>query len=362
MASYRKLSTGWKVTISQRDAQGKLHQVSKNGFATKNEAKLYAAAIEAERNGVISQKKDVIFANYFADWFALYKKNKLAKISQNRYKIIHNVIQEFFGATHLKKITRSNYQAFINWYGSTHAKDSVLKTHRIIRSCVNSAIFDDIITKNFTQNIEIIFDKTRDISVEYLSVHELNILAKELKKKLSTRYPSRYMILVAIYTGARLGEIQALTWQDIDFKNRTISINKSWNYHEGGGFKDTKTESSNRVIRVNKELLDIIGQLKGNDEQMLFRSSFGTIPTSNAVNKTLRSVMHDAGIKKANFHFHSLRHSHVAYLLYQNIDLYAISKRLGHSDMTTTAKKYAYLIDEHKAKSDELIEQAINKI
>lgn len=57
MASYRKLSTGWKVTISQRDAQGKLHQVSKNGFATKNEAKLYAAAIEAERNGVISQKK-----------------------------------------------------------------------------------------------------------------------------------------------------------------------------------------------------------------------------------------------------------------------------------------------------------------
>lgn len=55
MASYRKLSTGWKVTISQRDAQGKLHQVSKNGFATKNEAKLYAAAIEAERNGVISR-------------------------------------------------------------------------------------------------------------------------------------------------------------------------------------------------------------------------------------------------------------------------------------------------------------------
>ena len=84
MASYRKLSTGWKVIISQRDAQGKLHQISKNGFATKNEAKLYAAAIEAERNGVISQKKDVIFADYFDDWFSLYKKNKLAKISQNR--------------------------------------------------------------------------------------------------------------------------------------------------------------------------------------------------------------------------------------------------------------------------------------
>lgn len=362
MASYRKLKTGWKVIISKRDSNGKLKQVSKNGFSTKNEAKMYAAKIESQQFGVIQQKKSMPFSDYFYDWFSLYKKNKLAKISQQRYLIIYNAIQNFFGTTHAKNITRQKYQEFINWYGSNHAKDTVLKTHRIIRSCVKSAIFDDIISKDFTYNVEIIFDKSRDITVEYLSVSEIQLLSKTLKQKLNPRYPSRYMILFAIYTGARLGEIQALTWSDIDFDHNTVSINKSWNYHDGGGFKETKTESSNRVIRLNGGLLSLLAQLKPNDPKMVFMSSFGSIPTSNAVNKTLRSVMKECSIVKNNFHFHSLRHSHVAYLLYQGIDLYAISKRLGHSDMTTTAKKYAYLIDEHKAQSDDLIEAAINDI
>ncbi|MBN7274398.1 tyrosine-type recombinase/integrase [Ligilactobacillus pobuzihii] len=62
------------------------------------------------------------------------------------------------------------------------------------------------------------------------------------------------------------------------------------------------------------------------------------------------------------FHFHSLRHFHVAYLLFQGIELYTISKRLGHSNMMITAKKYAYLVDEYKAKSDRQIENAMDNL
>ncbi|MCR1902273.1 site-specific integrase [Ligilactobacillus apodemi] len=362
MASYRKLKSGWKVIISKRDSNGQLKQVSKNGFATKNEAKLYAAKIESKRDGVLNQKKRITFSDHFEQWFLLYKKNKVAKTTQNRYKIIHNTINDFFGTTLLSKVTRNDYQKFINSFGATHAKDTVLKTHSIIKSCVQSAIFDELITKDFTQKIELIYNKDKDIIVEYLSVSEIHKLSNYLKRNLDPKYPSKYMILLAIYTGARLGEIQALTWHDIDFEHNTIAINKAWNYHEGGGFKDTKTDTSNRVIKVNKEILDIIKQLKKENTDMVFMSVFKKIPTSNAVNKMLRSALVACDLNKKNFHFHSLRHSHVAYLLYQGIDLYAISKRLGHSDLTTTTKRYAYLIDEHRAQSDQLIEQAINKI
>ena len=59
-------------------------------------------------------------------------------------------------------------------------------------------------------------------------------------------------------------------------------------------------------------------------------------------------------------HFHSLRHSHVVLLLHYGVDVYAISKRLGHADLTTTTRKYSYLIDEFKAKSDDHIEDLLN--
>ena len=66
MASYRKLKSGWKVIISKRDSNGQLKQVSKNGFATKNEAKMYAAKIESQQFGVIQQKKSMPFSDYFS--------------------------------------------------------------------------------------------------------------------------------------------------------------------------------------------------------------------------------------------------------------------------------------------------------
>lgn len=72
--------------------------------------------------------------------------------------------------------------------------------------------------------------------------------------------------------------------------------------------------------------------------------------------------MEQIGITKHDYTFHSLRHSHVAFLLSQGIDIYAISKRLGHSNMTTTSNIYAYLIDEYKHKLDDEIEQKLAQL
>ena len=81
-------------------------------------------------------------------------------------------------------------------------------------------------------------------------------------------------------------------------------------------FKPTKNKSSNRTIKVNQTLLQLLSQLKEKHiSNMVFMTQFGTIPTSNAVNKMLRQLLDELGIQRKNFHFHSLRHSHVAYFL-----------------------------------------------
>lgn len=124
----------------------------------------------------------------------------------------------------------------------------------------------------------------------------MNSLVEYIIDSHNINYTSKYLILLAIYTGARLGELQALTWKDINFPFKTININKSW--QEGlQKTKDTKNESSKRIIRVNSDILDVIKELEVNNSNYIFTNQYGTITTSVAVNKTLRQCLKVCDIK-----------------------------------------------------------------
>ena len=301
-----------------------------------------------------------------------YKEPKLSSKTLNRYTVVGNILQKHFKQTNIKNITRTMYQEFINSYGSNHAISSVKKLNSIIRSCVKSAILDDYLTKDFTQRVTLTADKSKTLEVQYPNVNEIKkILNQTINGMTDRRYTSRYMIITAIYTGMRKEEIQALTWNDIDFLHDTIKIDKAWRETKDKDesnshfithrFKPTKNKASIRQIKVNHKLIRILSRLKINaTSNLVFMDQFGTIPTSGPLNDKLREIMAELNIKKENFHFHSLRHSHVALLLANGIDTYAISRRLGHSDITTTINTYAYLIDEYKNKSDEDILKALD--
>ena len=359
MSYAKKVKKGYYGYATFYDKDGKRHAQSAGLFKLKREAQQAGNDLEKELNQRNMSLADISFHDYYLRWFKLYKSNKAQSASaKNQYRIIGNMVKEYFNNTKLADVKRSDYQGFINWYGANHARKSVTKLNGALKNCVSYAMDDDIITKDFTHNVEIAFDKTKKINVEYLTAKELNALKKAVMDKLDHHNTSRYMILLAIFTGMRKSEIQALTWQDIDFIHSTISINKSWDESKKA-FKSTKTISSKRTIKVNRTILKQLLDLKANNSVMVFQNVFGTIPTSNALNKCLRSIMRSVNIEKQGFHFHSLRHVHVAYLLSKGVDIYAISKRLGHSNITVTLNTYSYLIDEFKAQNDTLI---INKL
>ncbi|GEP19176.1 site-specific integrase [Pediococcus argentinicus] len=302
---------------------------------------------------------EVPFHEYFNSWYEIYKADSIMPITLSRYKATEHLIKKFFGEQKINEIKRADYQSFINEYGKQHAPSTVIEKNNILKKCVQNALYDSVIEKDFTFNTVVVSNKNRKVKVDYMNVQELKRLTEYLLNHLDYHYSSNYMILTAIFTGARIGEIMALTWKDINLNFKTININKAWNYFKGGKFKETKTESSNRIIPINKTLVNVFKELKNaKDPQktdLLFTTQFGTIPSSNAVNKTLRKNMEKLDINRKNFHFHSLCHSHVAYLLSQGVDIYAIAKRLGHSDITTTTRTYAYLIDELEKSNDEKI-------
>ena len=355
MSYVRKAKKGYYGVAVYRDENGKRRQKSAGCFKLKREAVSAAVTLENKLNAINQTLKDISLADYFERWFKLYKANKARSDSaKNQYNIMQNKIRAYWGDTKLRTIKRSDYQAFINWYGADHAYKSVSKLNGAIRSCVGYAIDDDIITKDFTHNVNVSYNKEKLRKVEYLTVDELQTLKKNVLSNLNRYNTSRYMILTAIYTGMRKSEIQALTWKDVDFLHATITVDKSWD-EKKKAFKPTKTESSKRTIKVNRELLNRLADLKANYTTMVFQNVLGTVPTGTALNKCLRSIMASCKLEKQGFQFHSLRHGHVAYLLSQGVDIYAISKRLGHSNITVTLNTYSYLVDEYKAKNDTLI-------
>ena len=114
----------------------------------------------------------------------------------------------------------------MNQFGKTHAKETVQKTNSIIWACVKDAILDGVIAKDFTQRVELIWS-SNGIKVKYLSVQQIKQLVDSLKDGITPRMVSRYMIITAILTGMRLGEIMALNWNDLNVNFKTIRINKS---------------------------------------------------------------------------------------------------------------------------------------
>lgn len=362
MANFMKRGKKWQARISWRDSNGKLHQKSKSGFATKQQARQYAVKLEQEQLTGTNIEADPTLLDYFSNWYEIYKKPTITEATQRFFTYAKNIIKKYFPNTKLKRINRSDYQKFINDYGADHAPKTVKKLNATIRACIKSAVLDGIIPKDFTQRVNLVSNKKNAMHVEYPSIAEIIKMKDAALDGRRPNYTSRYMIVAAIYTGARLGEIMALTWDDIDFEKHTITINKSWDYLYGTGFKPTKTKSSNRTIRVNDKLLKLLSELKANHHKMVFENQFKTLPSSSAVNKTLRKVMKEAGITKHDFHFHSLRHSHVAYLLSKGIDIYVIGQRLGHADISVTMKTYAYLIDEYKNKADDQIEKDLEEL
>ena len=371
MASIKKRGKTWYVRFSKKINQwdpkkqatvSVLKQKSKGGFKTKAEAQAYGVKMEAADLNGVDVIQDPVFSEYYQDWYENFKFPSLSPSTQNRYKINHKFIQNYFNDTKIKSITRKQYQDFINNFAKDHALITVRKLNTSIRACINYAIDDGLLNRNFTNHISISGNEDQERPVKYLNLKEIKTLVKSCKQDLKPEHTTKYLILAAIYTGARLGELSALQWSDIDFKHKTISITKSWN-QDRRDMRKPKTKSSNRVISVNSSFLELLKSLKVNHTEFVFGvPDSGFPPTSNGVNKVLKSELAKNNIQKTNFHFHSLRHSHVAYLLSEGVNIYAISKRLGHSNIGITLQTYAYLLDEFKNEQNNLILKSLSKL
>ncbi len=165
--------------------------------------------------------------------------------------------------------------------------------------------------------------------------------------------PALSGILICLYSGLRIGELLALTWADIDFERKTMTITKScrdsWVENRYVKIIDTpKTPSSERVIPLPRQLVGYLRILKRKTG-----SSF-VVPGKSEYGAEIRSYQRTFSIVLKNLQirhmgFHALRHTFATRALEVGMDVKTLSEILGHKSPEVTLRRYAHSLPEHKA-------------
>lgn len=372
MAYIQKRGKSWQARISQRKKihtkqpdgtykiDYKLVQTSKSGFKTKRAAKEYAIKMENDITNGVNIADNPTFYNFFQAWINEVKKPTLRPSTFVKYEQDLKRLDNYFRFTKIKDIKRLDYQQFINQINVSTL--TLRMINRRYRACVKYAILESIISNDFTQGVELSGNDDHVKHPQYLNIREIKALTNYVKDNRSGNKLTYYMILTSLYTGARYGEIAGLQWQDLNFKDKTISISHSW-HPDTKELGETKNKQSIRTIVVTDELLKILNELKTNNNNLVFATKNGHVPPAYSnMSASLKLILNKLNINKKDFTMHSLRHCHVALLHSQGVDWYAISRRLGHKDLSTTLETYAYMIDEEKRKSNSIIQNKLHKI
>ena len=203
----------------------------------------------------------------------------------------------------------------------------------------------------------------------------MNCYDEETSKRLINRLletaPLKYkcFVILAMLGGFRRGKIVGLHWDDIDFKNKKITINISAYYlgHSDVNEKSPKTESSNRTIVISDICFDLLKQWRA--EQNRIRLALGdkwrgaenifTTDDGRIMNLSTGPKWFTNFLKKNRFphiRFHDLRHTFATLLISYNVDVKTVSHKLGHASATTTMNFYVHNLESTDKASAELLE------
>lgn len=275
-----------------------------------------------------------------------------------------------FGDMKIRDITRRDIEKVreILLHGGKSAENlNIIFGH--LNHVFATAVIDDTINKNPCKALKRL---KRDIAPINETKHRA-LTEQETKLFFDAAYNRksfyRYAFMVMIKTGIRIGELAALTFEDIDSKAGFIHIKKTVTRDEVGGYyigDATKTKSGIRDIPLTRELYDIFRKQralnafifradKSTEKDLLFRSSEGTILREYTVNREIKRVCKTAGIDY--FTCHAFRNTFATRFIEQRPQDYKIlAEILGHKNISITLNLYTHVMTENKVKAMENVE------
>lgn len=385
-----KRGSTWQYRFEGAKVDGKRKQFSKSGFRTKKEALESGTKALAEYNnaGVHFQPSDVSVSDYLNYWIeegatSFHKESTV--ITYKAY--IKTKINPFIGNYRLSALNPTILtELLVSLKREGYAKSTLI----VVRAIISSALDYAVEPLRYIKDNPMRYVKTPTIEQE---PEKREVLSDDDWKRIIERFPSgnRFYIplLIGYYCGTRISECFALTWDDVDFEDCTINVNKQlllakvWKY-------SAPKQSSSRVIKFgqtlreelikekerqennekeygelfNKVYIDNNGVLISSQEKLTYKRVYpvcidesGHMTTPKTFLYCNRVIANELNI---NFDYHTLRHTHATKLIEGGANVKAVQSRLGHKNISTTLQIYSHVTNSMEENAVEIFEKSVH--
>lgn len=266
-------------------------------------------------------------------WLEEYHKN-YSDSTRARYNLFIDKISTFdIGNTPVNLLTPLSLQQFIN---SLSSYEVAKKNLSMLKNALSLAKENGLTEKNAAASVTISAER----NAPKFKDEEKALTLEEEKAFVSAIANNKYrsLYLLSLYAGLRRGEVCSLTWEDIDFTKRTISVNKASSRSLSGGYATgkTKTRTSVRTVPIQQCLYDIMISLKGTG---LIYNNNGKPLNSDILTMDFAEIMRSLNQKHT---FHQLRHTFATRCYEKGINPKAVQIWLGHASLEMTTGTYTH--------------------
>lgn len=320
------------------------------------------------------------------EWFDFFVNNIIIDLAPNtkrNYKErYYRNIQPLLGNMLLTEIKPLHCKLVFNQMeNSDYSGSTIRQAYICMGTLFKSALENDLITKHPMNGVRFNKPVKEASDIKVLTIEEQQKFLEVAKS--SHNY---YQYALLLETGLRTGELIALTWNDVDFENRTLTIKKSMEYRYSNGCwraGPTKSPQSYRTIPLTNRALEILETIYKNRpyqkhsetlsqnleyldrhtgktqtfsmEDLIFLNWRTGEPAKNSSYDThLYKLCDKANIKR--FSMHTLRHTYATRAIESGMQPKVLQMLLGHSNLKTTMDRYVHVTDESMIKAVEQFE------
>lgn len=350
----------WWLFINQ-DGKRKSKKVGAEKAAREAAAKIEAKLTLREYNINDEKKQIPLFKDYSELWLESYIKPIRRPSTYERYgDVLKKHINPYLGDITIDEIKRKDIRnLLLKHHGNGLSKASIALIRDVISGPMEYAIEDEIIEANPAKSIlkRLNLEREKQLNIEPMTFEEVDLFLDTCQKL----YPEyRTFFLCAFRTGARLGELIALHWSDIDWNEQNIKIQRSFRR----GVVNKPKNNKSRVVDMSDQLMEALKRLQttrkkealkagqGDPVEIVFHRD-GTYLDQKYIRRVWTRILKKAGMRYKKPHI--TRHTFASLLLSNGESPVYVKEQLGHHSIKMTVDIYGHLIKNSNKK-------AVNKL